>query len=199
VRQERKVVGHALLAEHLAHLGLVGAGAHQALAELVALAELEAQVPLRVLVVARLRRMAERDREQAHHLLLARPARRSALGQPLQHVAPLRLAPLHDVLAHARAGLALEAQVLVDHVEQPGVVDEASVRRRLGVHAHPERDGGRQRRRLGERRVGARRGRRHHQGERKDRRPLPESAQENLPACSSSRSGTRLRRRRIRE
>jgi len=114
------------VAEVRAHLGLVGARANHTVAELVALAELEAQALLGVPEVAQLRPSPERARQVAQHVALALVARLAPEREVLEDVAPVILARVDDRLTAARVPLAFEADHLVDHAQVARVVQEAT-------------------------------------------------------------------------
>ena len=141
MRQVRQILGHAPIAEVCAHLGLVRAGADHALAELVALSELEAHALPGGAEVAWFGRVAECRGERARDLALLRIARRGAECEALEHLSPVVLAALDDRLAAAGVLLAVEAHELVDDAHVAGVVQEAAVGGRFQIDAHPERDG----------------------------------------------------------
>jgi len=137
VGERGQLVGHAVLRQDAGDVGLPAARPDDAVAELVGLAELEADASAGLLEGAVADAVGE---EREHALLVGAEAGASAAGQAGQDRVVLVLGGLHLLRAGAAAGAAREPDALVDDAHLARVVDQATVGPHLGVHAHPEAD-----------------------------------------------------------
>ena len=134
VRQHAQLRGHAEVRERLLDVRLPQPRAHQAFAEPVGLAELEAHV------LHRAQQPFGRDggAPQVLDALVLRRQRAGGAGDAAQGRGDVALGGLHQVLALAGGGVRPELQRLVDHAQVVLVVDEAGIGADLGVDTDPE-------------------------------------------------------------